>query len=364
MYDALVGSYVHQGDEKTPPETGRAPQEARIQAPFPAQQAWDDASSSFRRVAQWIGARLSSHPDLTTRLRCLAAPQRVYGDVWDIGFVAGFAVVLLNLTLSSVFLSRLISSPNAVVPFVLGFTILSVSFLPTLCVWRGRTRDLWRWLGRSVGLFTVIKLVPQLALAGIVIITIAVMPGAMSEAAYALAGIGGENLPRIDVSPDFMLDIFVLRPAILFAFVMPATLLAFLLLDAQLKRLALTWYRAPFLARYSVVVFWGLTVWLGLALWFVVLPFYDVAAAPTAHSLDAPAVLIQMVLTLAASLVLAALFAVGHRRYARKCPTCGEHVAGYYHVGKCCPTCGTLLHPWLVAQYERSASRPFADEET
>jgi hypothetical protein len=41
-----------------------------------------------------------------------------------------------------------------------------------------------------------------------------------------------------------------------------------------------------------------------------------------------------------------------HRKYAQRCPACGSIVPEFYHLGKHCEVCDTLLHSWLVAEYD------------
>jgi len=275
----------------------------------------------------------------------------VYGSDRDIAGTAGVTVVLLNLTLASLFLSRYLRGPNATIPFVLGFTILSISMLPSLCAFTGASAELRRRISRLALIFTGIKLIPQYALGLLIAATVIVDPQAIEVAAYTLVGAGGENLPSLGVPVSFVIEVFVLRPAILFTFVMPLTLFILLLLDARLKRAALTWYGAPVIRKHPVALFWGLTGWLALVLWFVVLPFYNVATVPTAHTLLDPLTLVQMVLTLLISAIVVARFARIHRRYAGRCPRCGHPIPGPYQLGMTCPHCAELLHPWLLANY-------------
>jgi hypothetical protein len=301
--------------------------------------------------SRWPFSLLATHPNRSTREKCLECPARVYGSDLDIAMTAGVTVVLLNLTLASLFLSRYLRGPNATVPFIVGFTILSLSMLPSLCAFTGTSAELRRRIIRLVLIFTVIKLIPQYAMGLIVAAGVIIDPQSIDVIAYTAAGVGGENLPPLGVPVSFVIEVFVLRPAILFTFVMPLTLFLFLLLDARLKRAALTWYGAPVIRKHPVALFWGLTGWLALVLWFIVLPFYNVATVPTAHTLLDPLILIQMVLTLLISAIVAARFARIHRRYAGRCPRCGNPIPGPYQLGMTCPHCGNLLHPWLVANY-------------
>jgi len=300
---------------------------------------------------RWLFSLLATHPDRRTREECLEYPDRVYGSDLAIAVTAGVTVVLLNLTLGSLFLSRYLRGPNATIPFILGFTIPSLSMLPSLCAFTGSSTELRRRIIWLALIFTGIKLIPQYALGLVVAVAVIADPRAIELAAYTLVGVGGETLPPLGVPVSFVIEVFVLRPAILFTFVMPLTLFLFLLLDARLRRAALTWYGVPVIQKHPVAFFWGLTGWLALVLWFVVLPFYNAATVPTAHTLLDPMILIRMVLTLVISVIVVALLATIHRRYAGHCPKCGGQIPGPYRLGMTCPHCGELIHPWLVANY-------------
>jgi hypothetical protein len=300
---------------------------------------------------RWPFPLLATHPDRKTREKCLEHPAGVYGSDLAIAMTAGVTVVLLNLTLGSLFLSRYLRGPNATIPFIVGFTILSLSMLPSLCAFTGTSARLRRRIIGLTLIFNGIKLIPQYALGLAVAATVIADPQAIELAAYTLVGIGGETLLPLGVPVSFVIEVFVLRPAILFTFIMPLTLFLFLMLDARLKRAALTWYGAPVIQKHPVALFWGLTGWLALVLWFIVLPFYNVATVPTAHTLLDPLTLVQMALTLLISAIVVALFATIHHRYAGHCPKCGDPIPGPYQLGMICPYCGELLHPWLLANY-------------
>ncbi len=299
----------------------------------------------------------SFHPSSSIRRACLAAPENLYGSKWAIAATAGFTVVLLNLTLGSLFISRYIRGPNATIPFVLGFIIISLSLLPTLCA-STEVSSLHRKSWIIVLFFTGIKLVPQYIAAGVMMMTIVVDPTIIDQAAYTLAGAFGPDLPSLDVPIFLILWLYVLGPAILFTFIMPITLIIFLRLDSYLKRQVLTWYGAPVLHQHPLLFLWGLTTWLALILWFVVLPFYNVFAAPTAHTLLDIWILARMSLTLLVSAVAVVFLGYTHQRYAQRCPQCQQLIPDPYFPGKCCPDCRTMLHAWLVADELPQSTAP------
>lgn len=317
----------------------------------------------FAPLVAWWRRRLADHPDPQTRLRCLREPQRIYGSEWSIGLTAGVAVVTLNLALASLFFSRYVRGPNATLPFVLGFVVMSLSLLPYQCVGGATGREFWGKACRIVALFTIIKLIPQSIAGGLVSVAVVVSPRLIDEAAYGLVGATGEGLPSLGIEPFWIVEMFVLRPAILFTVVMPLTLLGWLWLDSRLKGWLLACYAAPFWARRSVLIFWLATLWLAGVLAFVVLPFYNVATAPTAHSLLDPLVFLPMLATVAASLGAVALLAALARRYAYRCPSCGGVVRRPYQLGLRCPQCDAELNPWLATRYAVSVPRELVSEQ-
>lgn len=292
---------------------------------------------------------LATHPNRVTRQACLDQPARVYGSDATIGLTTGVTIILLNLALGSLFLSRYIRGPNAELPFVLGFTIISLSLLPFLCSATDGPTDLRRIITRSTLIFTGLKLVPQY-LAGIALaLTVMVEPRVIDVVGLTLAGSGSESTPSLGILPAFVIDVYFIRPAILFTLIMPVTLIGWLLIDSWLKKRILTWYGAPIIRNHPVGLFWGLTGWLGLVLWFVVVPIYNVATVPTAHSLSEPWVVAPMLFTAIGSVIISAGLLVAHHRYAGRCPHCDCQVSGDYQLGRRCSHCQEVLHPWLVA---------------
>lgn len=292
---------------------------------------------------------LSTHPSLKTRRECLDEPYKIYGSDLAIGATAGITVVLLNLTLGSLFLSRYIRGPNSQVPFIVGFTIISLSLLPYLCQFPERKREYSVKVSKVVLIFTVIKLIPQY-LAGLVF-AIAVIsdPSLISQLAYVLVPGAGANPPPIDISLEFVLDVFVIRPALLFTFVMPIVLILFLQFDAWIKRRILRWYRAPMLVRHPAVMLWGITAVLAILLALIVLPILDVLTIPSAHDLFEPATLIGMLIGLTVCVGAVIFFLTGTRHYADRCPHCNNPVTGEYRLGMICPSCKELLHRQLCS---------------
>ncbi len=308
-----------------------------------------ESQSTRFDLVRWLRSLRAVHPDLATRGGCLDHPEQIYGSDRAIAAVAGITVVLLNLSLGSLFTSRYLRGPNAVVPFVVGFTILSLSLIPSICA-IADPATLYRKVRRQVLIFTAIKLAPQLVAGAFFTGALILAPQALDQAAYAMTGAWGSDLPPLGVPVSFVLEVYVIRPAFFFALVMPITLGILLQLDIRLKRAALTWYGAPFLKEHPIAFFWGLTGWMALALWFIVLPFYNVAVVPTAHNLLDLSVLAPMVGTILLSVFVLSFLAASHRRYARLCPFCRQTIPGPHRLGRRCPHCRKLLNQFLLEQ--------------
>ena len=297
----------------------------------------------LRGVAGWLG----THPWLKMRRKCLSAPHTIYGDDWAIGATAGVTVVLLNLTLGSLFLSRYIRGPNSQVPFLIGFLVISLSLLPTLCQFPERSREQTHQIARVVALFTAIKLIPQYLVGIGLTIALLVSPQLMDQAAWALVGGAGAVPKSLGIPVWFVLETFVVRPAILFTIGMPIVLIIWLRLDTHIRRQLLHWYSSPWMIHHPSRMLWGTTVWLAVILGLVVLPMLDVLTNPTAHNLFEPLTIGGMLLGVVILMIGVTLLHTGNRRYSRRCPNCSTIIEGAYRLGKQCPSCNTLFHPKL-----------------
>ncbi len=297
----------------------------------------------LRGLAGWLG----THPSLRTRRKCLNAPHTIYGDDWAIGVTAGITVVLLNLTLGSLFLSRYIRGPNSQVPFIVGFLVISLSLLPTLCQFPERTHEQAHQITRIVALFTAIKLIPQYLVGTGLTIAMLLDPQLMDQAAWALVGGAGTVPESLGIPVWFVLETFVVRPAILFTIGMPIALIFWLRLDAHIRRQLLRWYSCPWMIHHPSRMLWGTTAILAAILGLIVLPVLDVLTNPTVHDLFDPLTMSGMILGVVILILGVTLFYIGNGRYSKHCPSCNAIVEGIYRLGKQCPACNTLFHPRL-----------------
>lgn len=295
---------------------------------------------------------LDMHPTFDARRECLREPHQIYGDDRSIGVTAGGIVVLINLTLGSLFLSRYVRGPNSAAPFLVGFVVIALSLLPWLCQFPANTREYARKIARIVVIFTALKLALQFTGSAVLTLGVLLEPSLIDQAAYALVPGAGANLSPLGIPPEFVLETFVVRPAILFMIGMPLILIAWLRWDARIKRRMLTWFGAPLFARAPALVLASATGWLALVLALLVLPVLDALTNPTAHDLLDPFNLGRLSGGLIALVAGVALFRRWDARYAGQCPRCHARHAAPYHLGDQCAACGQLFHPPLIAAPE------------
>ncbi len=337
---------------------------SRLQLAFrPRKKSWATKIASHLPRPKWpridkIRGWLFHHPSLRTRRICLNEPHLVYGDDTTIGATAGITVVLLNLTLATSYLLLETRGPNSQVPLLIGFGVLALSLLPSLCQFPQRQNEYAAKIKKVVLIFTAIKLVPQYLVGLGFAAALLLDPALLDQAAYTLVLGAGPNPPPTGVPVEYAVEIFVIRPALFFTFVMPPLLVLWLHLDAWIKRRILRWYGAGWVRNQPAWILGGVTFFLMVPLAFIVLPILDAVTIPTAHDLSDPATVVGLSAALVICLGSAIAFHFGHRRYADRCPFCNERIADEYFLGKTCPACCGLLHPRLVRQDSPTSSLP------
>lgn len=295
----------------------------------------------------WFKRLFSNQPGLAMRRLCLDEPHQVYGGSLNIAVVAGFTAVLLNMTLSSLFTSRFMREPNATISLVVGFMVIAISYLPFILRQSGSRSDILRSLRHMTIIFTLIWIVPRILTGLIVAVGVLLYPDIIDWSAYTLILTGGENLASLDVSPFFVIDIFVLRPILFSALVVPLLLLLLLVLDTSIKRQVLTWYSSQVVQNHSTSVLWGISGALSAIVALAVLPMVNALVFPTAHSVMDQGTWIGFILATLLLIGLSLFLWAGHKRYARRCPACKTNVPGHYSLGRCCDQCGKPLYPHL-----------------
>jgi hypothetical protein len=339
---------------------------ARPQALHPVNGARRAASAQlrerWRRVAlrgrtAWtaISHALTLWPATKEREACLADPTLAFGSPGAITLSAGLAVVLLEQVLRGTLTAVHITEPGAHLPMLAGFATFSLWALPRLCAGQPVRGALLRSLALAVAIFTGIKLamyVLDLAAGLLMMFSNPTDWGrGLDLWVYAMTGGLGPDLPRMvgaDISWMQILEWHVLRPMAYFGLFMPPVLLAWLAMDAALKRRALTWYA---LDRRIRPVFWGISAALGLFLALAVIPLLNRVLFAYVYPSWSATELIGIGGALIGGVLAALVFWRADRRLAQRCPGCGERVAEAFTLGRDCPRCGHALHAWLVASY-------------
>ncbi len=301
-----------------------------------------------------VAPHFANHPDHKARQDCLAAPHKMYGSWRSMAISAGLAVVMLELILRGALTAGLIYQPGAHLAFAAGFVVFSLWLLPQWCLGNRRDAGLQRAVLGLVLLYTAIKLAPyllDLAAALLVQATNAEGWGAAIDLwVYALAGVTGDNLPRlmgIEVTWAQFILWHILTPLAYFAVVLPAALLGFLALDGALKRRILTWYGLGSRVR-RVWLVETLVLLMGLLL--LIVPLTSRIFFPWVYDTLTPMALAGMGGGLAVLAVGATVYLWASRRWAGRCG-CGATLAGDFDLGATCPGCGVRLHEWLIACY-------------
>lgn len=300
---------------------------------------------------------LALHPKNTALLAALDDPTLAFGPPWQIGLWAGIAILFLELMLRGSLTIMYISQPGPHLPLLTATTVFAIWLLPKVC--QGLpTRSLWRAVVQMAVVAFLVKLSVNF-LDGLLVGSAAMLGqldslGAMLEA-FVLAAAGAFGWPETRlIGGEFpwaqIVHWHIVSPIAYFTLFALPVLIVTLMLDAWLKRLALTWYPLDGRVRR---VFWSITAVLVAVQALVVIPIGNRIFFGWIYTGWKPAVLAGIVAGLLVAVAAATVFAVEHRRHATRCrdETCQKFVSGSFEVGKRCPHCGTQQHPWLVAGY-------------
>ena len=320
-------------------------------------QLWRPFQKWGKTLGDKLGRPLALHPTLHQRKVCLEDPSKIYGSTWWGATTAGIAVVLLDFILRGLFTAPHVTNPGAHLPVLLGFLVISLSMLPTLCEGKLSGKQLVVRVGKMVGLFSLITLIPRLldGIGGMVLLIFSPdLLGRMMDT-YLSAALGFPVGSLIDamgteIPWTMLVDFQIVRPILYYALVMPPILMGFLVLDVYIKRLTLTWYGIHEPVKWLVRSFWGETLVLVLLMGGGAIPLSSKLVFPEVYDLLTSFSLTGFGIVVLVMGLAGWLWARSHRRYGGRCP-CGAVVSGWFCLGMRCPTCGELLHPWLVANY-------------
>lgn len=307
-----------------------------------------------------VGRLFELHPDPETRELCLADPVQVFGKPHEIAITVGLAAILLDLATRGILTAAYIYEPGPFLPVLIAFVITAIWLLPQVSVagTESRQGSLLLKIASIVGVIAAMKLFMHVIDLGLVtFMRLADATGwgqALDLWVYVMLGVGAEGplpgLMGVEVSWATFTEMHVLRPMAYFGVALPPLLGGVLWVDAALKRRALTWYGLQGQVRR---MFWISTLLFALLLALLVIPVLNHLLFPEIYRGWSPVTVIGIVGILLAALAGGFWLWRLDRRWAGRCPACGQRVTGYYYPGKVCQNeqCHQMLHPWLVASY-------------
>lgn len=285
--------------------------------------------------------------------QALHDPIVAFGRPWQIAVWTGVAVLLLELMLRGSLTVSYINQPGPHLPLMTAWGVFALWLLPQVCSGVSGRR-LAGMVLQMAAIFMLVKL--SLNFADALLVGAAYLTGQLGPLGnvlnlWACTVVGGCG----DVTPNFIGADFtweqivrwhIVTPIVYYLFFALPMLVAGLLLDARLKRWALTWYRHD---RKVKRVFWVITGTLLALLLLVVAPIGNRLFFTWIYGEWSPATLAGMALGMAATLAVGGWFAASHRRLAGRCWQCDEPVPGPFALGLACVHCGARQHPWLLA---------------
>jgi hypothetical protein len=315
---------------------------------------------SLPRKLPVVGRLFSVHPSPKTRERCLADPAQVFGKWHEIAVTVGLAAILLAFATRGILTAQYIYESGPYLPILITFVITAIWLMPQV-TGAGRGAgwgNLPFQIARIVGVIAAMKLLMHFIDLGLVtFMRLADATGwgqALDLWVYVMLGVGAEGplpgLMGVQVSWAEFTTLHVLRPMVYFGLAFPPLLIGILWADAALKRRALTWYG---LGKQVRRVFWISIGVFALLLTLLVIPVLNHLLFPEIYVSWSPATLAGIALGLLGAVAFGIGFWRADRRWAGRCPSCGQPVTGFYYPGKVCQheQCGQTLHAWLVASY-------------
>jgi hypothetical protein len=303
---------------------------------------------------RWGQRLLRFHPTTAERRECLERPAAAFSSPRASGMLAGLLSTLLDLLLVGAFsVFYAVQVPGAI-PVVVGMLAASFTLLPDAVEGRTARHAMIRSAMWIIGLVLVWRMGWHLLNLGFLWLGVLFAPQFMSDVlssfVHNMAGVL-VTVPEGIVAPSALLSIAIKSTFFWFyLFVLIAlTLLAAVALEWRMRRMALTWYRLPGSVRMLKWVLIGITLWtltLAAGLWLPLLALVAPVSPTDVYPIVGWAALAMNLLVVVLG---ALLFAFGHWRYARHCPTCRSAVPGWFSLGHACPTCGKRLWPELIA---------------
>ncbi len=301
---------------------------------------------------------LRVHPTLQERIAAIKNPASVFGSWFKTAVLAGsLALVLEFLTMTPLTLLQTGSWPMHF-PVMSVFVIVSLNYLiPAIAQGEKTTGTLLK----IVGVVTVIRLAIVVPFLLLLLFLLYASPQALAQILSAgilvTARYAGTS-PNAGMENLYAFVYRLMAVNLVQIVLLVVILVLSVLLTAFCVRRIFSWYSYPDAAHRLIKAVYTAVVIIGCFVGFTVLPISTVGLLEPANLFNSKYIVLEMLGGILMVLGIV-VFLVFQGKYAYRCPTCGAKTAGKYWLGKCCETgCGTILHPWLIADYDVSISHP------
>ena len=299
----------------------------------------------------WLRRFFAFHPEPSERIAALRQPQRVFGTWRSTALLAGSLAFILEVLMVTPLTLLYVGMLPMHFPTLAVALIIALNYLiPTLARGKAFAADLLK----IIGIVTLLRFLFLLGAAVFLLILLLTSPTMLAEmltvaisVTARYAGTTGQEAAG-DLHVFVSETIFKNLAQIVVVFFL---LIMMLFLAALLLRRVFTWYTFPQAERRLMFAAYSVVALLCVCLGLTILPVVSAALLHPENLLN-PVYLGVQSLGAILTVVGLGLFLYADRQYARRCPECNAHVPDAYWPGKRCDTCGTLLHPWLIAEYE------------
>jgi len=306
-----------------------------------------------KKIWQQVKRFRKFHPDPATRLQAVKTPEQVFGGWKETVVLAGTLTILLEVLMLTPLTLLHVSKWPMHFPTLGILVIVSLNYLlPEIA----QGKPVRNALLKIIGIVTLLRLCMILGALSLLgglqkfspDLLLEMLPGSFAAASQAFRHT--ETAMAIDVN-SFLAQAALSNVSQVIA-VSLVLMIALALLTSLFRRL-FTWYSYPHAERYLMrAAYWMLAI-VSAFTGLTVLPFLSALILEPANLLNPGYTQLEVsgfiILILGLGCVRCA-----ERAYARHCPQCGEKTSGTYYIGKrCCQqSCDTLLHPWLLAEYD------------
>lgn len=309
---------------------------------------------TWKSILEWLRKLFHYHPDTVERMRYLEDPSRMYCRWIDTAILAGTLVLTLDVYVLSPMTLMQVGAWPLHFPVLSALIIIALNYLIPNLLLKGRIRAVLADLVKISLVVTAIRLVLLLFLFALLGSLLLLSPKTLAEVLqYAISTTaryaGPIELLSLDELSFFVIKSFVVN-TLQVAAIFGLLFLGLLAIAFFLKRVN-SWYALP---GREVKILWAsyIVVAVITLIWATLLLPIITCVLTEPSRLFRLDNLALNVLGGLATLTVGLLFFFFHRRYAGRCPSCGQLVEGSFSVGKTCSQCHQTLHHWLLVNYE------------